>query len=82
MLSRTVAVRRQYGAVDRIWAQHVAASLTAELDSRRRRRRRAVPFFEAVLQHREGDPDPKALVRPSLPGAYHLSPFSLLAVRP
>ena len=48
--------------MDRIWAQHVASSLTAELDSRRRRRKKAIPLFIAILQHKTGDPDPDALV--------------------
>ena len=53
---------REWGGVDRIWAQHVAHSLTAELETRRRRRKKAIPLFVAILQHKTEDPDPDALV--------------------
>ncbi|KAK9798190.1 hypothetical protein WJX73_001724 [Symbiochloris irregularis] len=47
---------RQWGQVDRIWAEHVAASLNAELDARRRQRRRPLPLYVVTLAQREDDP--------------------------
>lgn len=52
----TTSWLRRWGAVDRVWAEHVAASLNAELDARRRTRRRPLPLYIATLQRRASDP--------------------------
>ena len=70
-LPMRVCVRcRDYGGVDRIWANHVASSLTSELETRRRRRKKAIPLYVAILQHKTTGDDPDALV---LPGPLCLS---------